>query len=144
MKQCFKCGESLPLDQFYRHPKMADGLLGKCKACTKKDVKARYELTRPERAAYEAERSRRPERRRAAVDYQKKRRHVHPERSAARHAVWRAVRDGILWRGPCEVCGTQTNVEAHHEDYGKPLEVRWLCFLHHRMVHGQKPVSTPG
>ena len=28
-------------------------------------------------------------------------------------------------------------VEAHHDDYFKPLDVRWLCFRHHRELHGQ-------
>jgi hypothetical protein len=35
---------------------------------------------------------------------------------------------------PCEVCGKQP-AEAHHGDYNKPLEVRWLCKTHHAMLH---------
>jgi hypothetical protein len=38
-KQCFKCGEIKPLTEYYKHPKMADGHLGKCKSCTKNDTK---------------------------------------------------------------------------------------------------------
>lgn len=49
-----------------------------------------------------------------------------------------AVRDGRLTKKPCEVCGTEEKVEAHHEDYSKPLDVMWLCFKHHRERHGQE------
>jgi hypothetical protein len=38
LKTCFKCGETKDVDEFYRHPRMSDGRLGKCKSCTKKDV----------------------------------------------------------------------------------------------------------
>jgi len=37
LKKCFKCGVEKPLDDFYTHPQMGDGHLGKCKECTKKD-----------------------------------------------------------------------------------------------------------
>tara|TARA_R110000782_G_scaffold264775_1_gene358146 strand:+ start:120 stop:659 length:540 start_codon:yes stop_codon:yes gene_type:complete len=43
-KKCFKCGERLPLTEFYTHKGMKDGHLSKCKSCTKKDVADRTEL----------------------------------------------------------------------------------------------------
>jgi hypothetical protein len=58
-----------------------------------------------------------------------------PEKRRAHSAVSNAVRDGRLERGPCEVCGTTENVHGHHEDYDKPLEVRWLCVIHHAEEH---------
>jgi len=36
-KVCFKCKKEKTIDNFYKHPKMTDGFLGKCKECTKKD-----------------------------------------------------------------------------------------------------------
>jgi hypothetical protein len=42
-------------------------------------------------------------------------------------------RRGKLIPKPCEVCG-DPKVEKHHDDYTKPLEVRWLCKRHHAQL----------
>jgi hypothetical protein len=53
-----------------------------------------------------------------------------PEKVRAHSRVAHAVRRGDLVRQPCEECGS-TETHAHHDDYSKPLEVRWLCAVHH-------------
>lgn len=50
--------------------------------------------------------------------------------------VKKAVRSGRLMRMACEVCGK--TAEAHHDDYGRPLNVRWLCRSHHRKFHNDQ------
>lgn len=40
-KPCFKCTVEKPIEQFYKHAKMGDGHLGKCKECTRADVAGR-------------------------------------------------------------------------------------------------------
>lgn len=35
----------------------------------------------------------------------------------------------------CENCGEIREVQAHHNDYDKPLEVQWLCTNCHSMLH---------
>jgi hypothetical protein len=139
IKLCFKCGgDPKPLSDFYAHPMMADGRLNKCKECTKKDVKQRYYLVHEERCAYERERWDRPSRRAQALSAQRRRRKRNPEKQAARNAVAHAIRDGRMSRRPCQSCGTTKKVQAHHNDYSKPLDVEWLCFRCHREVaHGQ-------
>lgn len=51
----------------------------------------------------------------------------------ARSAVRDAIVSGRLERLPCEVCGA--TAEAHHDDYSRPLDVRWLCTDHHGAEH---------
>ena len=76
----------------------------------------------------------------------------HKEEARARYALNRAVKSGAITRpSHCEQCGQieelnhrgQTNIHGHHDDYAKPLEVRWLCrkchVAHHRALKDQKP-----
>lgn len=58
----------------------------------------------------------------------------HPTQVKAQQAVYRARVSGKVKKYWCEVCHS-LNVVAHHDDYRKPLEVRWLCRSHHRAVH---------
>jgi len=58
-----------------------------------------------------------------------------PKKYAAHIAVWVALRRGDLQRQPCEVCGSTTNIDAHHDRYDRPLQVRWLCRRHHVLLH---------
>lgn len=52
----------------------------------------------------------------------------------ARNKLNYAIRKGRVEKENCEVCGSE-KVEGHHENYDKPLEVRWLCREHHRVIH---------
>lgn len=52
-----------------------------------------------------------------------------PEKVKAHKLVYCAIRNKTLIRGIC-VCGS-IKVEAHHEDYLKPLDVVWVCKKHH-------------
>ncbi len=54
----------------------------------------------------------------------------------ARDAVRLAKMRGDLRPEPCGVCGDK-RAEAHHDDYSRPLNVRWLCVEHHREHHQQ-------
>ena len=53
-----------------------------------------------------------------------------------RRATRDAIKAGTLVRQPCEVCGA-LKVDAHHDDYSRPLSVRWLCRLHHAEHHAK-------
>lgn len=56
-------------------------------------------------------------------------------RANARSYLHQYIKRLKVLKQPCEVCGG-LNVEAHHEDYSKPLEVRWLCRGKHLALSG--------
>lgn len=55
----------------------------------------------------------------------------------AHKATHKAIKQGELIKGPCEICGTTNNVNGHHDNYTKPLEIRWLCVRHHMALHAR-------
>jgi hypothetical protein len=159
MKQCFKCERTLPLEYFYRHKAMGDGRLGKCKQCTRRDVRENRRKNSEYYKAYDKSRASRPDRVAARLEYSstERGREVHrkacrkysrtdkgripgsrwrasnPEKRQAHNLVASALKSGRLVALPCERCGEKAH--AHHDDYSKPLDVRWLCPLHHAERH---------
>lgn len=133
-KVCFKCGETKPLDEFYKHAQMADGHLNKCKTCAKADAAAHRSEHLEEVRAYDRDRGKRPERMAKQKDITRLWRQEDRRRAAAHSAVARAVRKGELVPQPCVDCGS-LSVVAHHEDYDKPLDVVWLCQACHKQHH---------
>lgn len=135
LKTCFKCGAEKPRTEFYRHPAMADGLLGKCKPCTRKDVRETRLAKHEYYKAYDIARYRNNEARRAqaraSFTLAQER---YPDRKRAAEMVAKAIKSGQLVRQPCFVCGEKA--QAHHPDYSAPLDVVWLCVMHHRQAHG--------
>lgn len=59
-------------------------------------------------------------------------------RATARAYLGVYVRRGTIKKLRCEVCGNEKS-EGHHDDYSKPLEVRWLCRKHHLEHHEKSP-----
>jgi hypothetical protein len=133
MKVCFKCKKTKTLNDFYKHKGMADGYLGKCKDCTKQDTR-RHRFENESVREYDKKRYKIPERRAHVAMVSKKWRMENPEGYRAHTAIGNAIRDKKIIRMPCEVCGNK-KTHAHHEDYSKPFEVKWLCPLHHHRLH---------
>lgn len=165
VKTCFKCSTTKPLSEFYTHPQMADGHLNKCKACACADTadRLRRKALDPVWLESEYERHRLKQRRARAngtayIPTPEKKRLIeqryyekYPERKRAHRAVNNALRNGRLKRKPCEVCAS-VHSEAHHDDYSRPLDVKWLCPAHHHARHVElrrlarlcpQPITTP-
>ena len=50
------------------------------------------------------------------------------ERRAMTVTMQSAYRTGAIVPEPCEMCGTEYGaINAHHDDYARPLDVTWLC-----------------
>jgi phosphotransacetylase len=68
------------------------------------------------------------------INYDKQR---DKQKVSARNIVRDRIYRGTMVRGNCEVCGA-FSAQAHHEDYSKPMEIRWLCPQHHKDIHNGK------
>ena len=135
-KGCFKCGETLPISEFYRHPQMADEHLNKCKKCTKKDVTTHREIHIDEIREYDRKRGSLPHRIILATRATKKWRQRYPERKLAQSQLSYAIKSGALTAWPlCAIPECNTKPEAHHPDYAQPFAVVWLCSAHHKQAH---------
>lgn len=129
MKKCIECGEVKSLSDFYKNGRMADGHLNKCKECVKSAV-TRYRNKNIDKVrAYDRARGNRQD-----PSYIKEYRARYPKKYRANMMVQNQVRRGNLVSCPCEVCGSD-NTGGHHDDYDKPLNVRWLCQAHHMQWH---------
>lgn len=128
---------------------MADGHLNKCKECCKTHAIANREKNIDYYREYDRGRANLPHRVSARAEYirteagrmskaEAGRRWDENNRiaKAAHLLVSRAIEAGKLSRpGTCSSCGGECNPHAHHDDYTKPLKVRWLCVTCHSAWH---------
>ena len=138
MKKCFKCESEKPLSDFYKHAAMKDGYLNKCKECTKKDVRTNRKKNITFYREYDRVRGNRQ-----TKEYKREYRKRYPKKAAARRKVAYNVKKGHMTAKPCEICGEKLTV-AHHDDYSKPLDVRWLCQAHHVKWHKENGEGKNG
>ncbi len=147
-KICIRCKKNLVLDLFYKHPRMKDGRLNKCKNCCKQE----QNQTRKNRVEYYREFDRKRSgllhRVLARQEYAKtqngknahkraveKYKSNNPQKVFANNVVNSAIKEKKIIPMPCVYCGKKAH--AHHEDYSKPLDVIWLCPAHHKKRHAE-------
>ena len=149
MKVCRECGVEKDLSDFYKHSAMLDGHLNKCISCVKERVKKHREVNLEKVREYDKQRAMLPHRvqarkeyiqtgqgkearKRASENYHKK----YPMKYAAHVITSNALRDGKLIPAlNCSECGSENRIQGHHDDYTKPLEVRWICEPCHKAWH---------
>lgn len=149
LKKCFKCKWVKPVEDFYKHPQMSGGRVNKCKSCNKADVTANRREKAEYYIEYDRQRMNEPKRVDARKLYAKTPEGIasgnkakvkwserNPIKTKASRMVSNYVRDGKMSKPDrCECCGVEARICGHHDDYAKPLDVRWLCDLCHRSWH---------
>lgn len=114
-KPCSHCRQLKSLEAFDHSRKSRDNRHHRCKTCERRRDKERL------RSGSLA---------RSIAGWYKR----HPEALEAHRIVRQAIRRGELRREPCCMCGCAKS-HAHHDDYGRPLDVVWLCVVHHAEHH---------
>lgn len=117
--KCTICKKQKPLTDFHKKKRMKFGHSQRCKECHSDYNKSFFAVRKG--LGYRA-------------DYFKKYRNNNILKISAKVKVRSALHNGTLVRMPCEVCNA-IKTEAHHDDYNKPLNVRWLCHKHHMQHH---------
>ena len=111
---CYICKTKKTKDQFHKDKSRNLGICSSCKDCTSKREQHK-EYLRNYANSYPST----PER---------------VQKLEARKIMALAIKSGRLKRKPCLVC-KKVKSEGHHFDYTKPLDVQWLCDLHHQHLH---------
>ena len=158
-KICFKCNEEKTFSAFYPHQGMTDGVLNKCKECTKKDVAENRNKNIDYYLEFDKRRANNPARVDARLKYSKTADGIKAGNEAkvrwtianklkrsATSMLRSFVRNGkIIKPSTCSVCGEEKKrIEGHHDDYAYPLSVRWLCSKCHRAWHKENGVGLHG
>ena len=140
-KLCPGCGEVKPLDAFHVSKHTKNGRQSRCRVC--RSHRSRTDNTPEALARRRAMRRASPD---AHIESNRRYRETHKnnrkkpkDQGVAHTRVWSAIKRGAVLRQPCEVCGGHG--VAHHDDYGRPLDIRWLCVQHHADWHR---INGPG
>ena len=141
MKTCARCEQEKRLSEFYREPRNTDGHMGTCKPCVLARTKQWQQMNPVKRLMNERRwKTENPDRHRALTRaYQQRNkarlrtrlqdhRLKYPQKYHAHKIVQYAIKTGQLERPlTCSQCHRTAKIQAHHQDYSKPLEVIWLC-----------------
>ncbi|QQO90963.1 baseplate wedge protein [Yersinia phage PYps23T] len=132
MKCCRICGVSKPLTDFGCTKKSKDGRDTMCKSC--KNVRSRQHYNLNSNRIKEHQRAYLADNKETKYASSAAYRNNFPNKIRAHRMVNDALRGGKISKQPCECCGDLSAI-AHHDDYLKPMVVRWLCRKHHAEWH---------
>lgn len=135
-KPCSACKIPKELSEFHKDKQRKDGLNPRCKACSKtrnaklykenkehiNKINAKYRKTKAGKESFKKTKNKQIEK--------------YPNADKARREFRVQVNNGNIRNpGYCSKCPSAKNIQGHHDDYSKPLDVRWLCIKCHRLWH---------
>ena len=126
-----RCGLKQPISHFYKHPQTKDGYLNQCKSC--KRTLATQRRNNNIEVVREKDRQRGN---RQSKEYRDDYKRKYPNKYKAHTIVNNALRSNKITKPKeCSSCGSTKTIHGHHDDYLKPLDVRWLCSACHSQWH---------
>lgn len=131
-KVCSFCNEVKDYSEFHKSKRSVGGVNSCCKECKLKKDKGIFEKSREKRLHQMDEHYQ--NNKESYFERNKRMEEIYPEKHKAREITSNAIFQGKLIKRPCEFCG-EVEVQAHHQDYLKPLEVNWLCIKCHKKYH---------
>ena len=139
-KTCCSCRILKAAKDFHKNPYHLDGLHSSCKECRATYSKELRKKNSEDLRKYHAAKAR--EYRGKGEGNTKKSvkewKNKNPEKVKAKDLLNAAIRYGRMNRkDSCERCGSINSIQAHHEDYNKPLKVMWLCAVCHKARHAE-------
>lgn len=117
---CRVCGMTEEEVDFY------PSLRGTCKECQKVKMRAHYKTPgyKAKNRGYQTKRLKDP---------------IENMKHNVRVALKTALKKGRMRRPvTCSKCGVECKPHGHHEDYGKPFDVMWVCRNCHTNMHSMK------
>ena len=126
--ECRKCGRRLPEGQFNWSNKTEGVRQTMCRDCFSEYNRKRYKANKDKiKADVKKYREQNPDK---YLDMRLKACLRNPTHKNAYRVVESAINAGAIKKPDrCQICGgvPKKRIEAHHEDYSKPLDVIWCC-----------------
>lgn len=148
VKKCKDCENILPLTEFYKTH--LGHYMSYCKPCTSKravkwaksrlqEIAKRNKIRRYELHDQNPEEYRKKIRQQSAKQRAREGVNLKPpseERKRAYRMV-HSLKKKLLITPPkeCPLCKVKGRIIAHHDDYTKPLEIKWMCVRCHMFEH---------
>lgn len=120
----------------------AGGRKRRCKACELRIEKERRAKKIDEIRAYDVKRAKSKNRRQQAKKNNLQWKANNPLKRKAQQMVSNAIRAKKLVRKNCLICD-KAKTHGHHDNYAKPLQIMWLCPVHHFYRHKVLNASCP-